>query len=148
MLQKTKTQIQTLRALRLRGTGLNVLRLKTGTDLLTFGQTANPPLQFRWLKLWIQFLGPFCASGNVYIICDTLLPEECRDTWNIQSLYFVLIYMTNFAEIVFANIFPCLCIFCTFKNGGGAKIASTKFIDIWFRIEQATFQPPAKPICI
>ena len=48
--------------------------------------------------------------------------------------------MTNFAEIVFANISPCLCIFCTFKNEGGAKIANTrgnaKFIDIWFRIEQ------------
>ena len=42
--------------------------------------------------------------------------------------------------------------FCTFKNGVGAKIANrrgnAKFIDIWFRIEAATFYPPAKPICI
>ena len=44
-------------------------------------------------------------------------------------------------------------IFCIFKNGAVcAKIANgsgnAKFIDIWFRIEAATFYPPAKPICI
>ena len=78
-----------------------------------------------------------------------------KDKWNIQSskVHSICKILSHFVEDLCKGASGKRILFCTFKNGAArAKIANgrgnAKFIDIWFRIEPATFYPPAKPICI
>ena len=70
----------------------------------------------------------------------------------LQKLLFICLYLTEVIENTRPLLLRSVLSFCTFTNGVDAKIANrrgnAKFIDIWFRIEAATFYPPAKPICI
>ena len=93
------------------------------------------------------------SSCHIFTLSVQLFSEKYK--WNIQSskVHSICKILSYFVEDLCKGASGKRILFCTFKNGAArAKIANrrgnAKFIDIWFRIEPATFYPPAKPICI